>query len=159
MLTKRQLIHIKSYCRDDVKQIENYEKAISDNEKWECHHRLELTIDGQFAHTSESLKRLNMYYDRPYYELILLPVKEHHKLHAATRKMFPGFKFKNGHAYHPMTEDGKLKWTEKMTGKHWSLTDKTKDKQKRYACTPEGREARRRASLIRWNKQKEANNA
>ena len=30
----------KKYCKDYVK-IENYEKAIKDSFKWECHHRLE----------------------------------------------------------------------------------------------------------------------
>ncbi|MCQ2087806.1 MAG: hypothetical protein MJZ37_07075 [Bacilli bacterium] len=152
MLTKRQLLHIKSYCRDDITKIENYDKAIADNETWECHHRLELTIDGQFAHTEDSLDRLNMYYHRPYYELILLPLQEHHDIHKPTREKFPGHRFDG--TYHPRSEEGLKQWTEKMTGKHWKLTDEAKDKQKRYACTPEGREAKRRASLIRWGKQR-----
>ena len=72
----------KSYCKDAISKIENYDKAIADNtQTWECHHRLELTLDGEFAHTPEELKRLGMYYDRPYFELIFLTKLEHSRLH------------------------------------------------------------------------------
>lgn len=72
----------KSFCKDDISKIENYELAISDkNENWVCHHRLELTLDGEFAHTREELIRMDMYYNRPYFELIWLPKSEHSKLH------------------------------------------------------------------------------
>ena len=30
----------KSYCKDDISLIENYDKAIADNTQvWHCHHR------------------------------------------------------------------------------------------------------------------------
>ena len=35
----------RSYCKDDISKIENYEEAINDTELWVCHHRLELTIN------------------------------------------------------------------------------------------------------------------
>lgn len=70
------------YCKDDITKIENYDKAINDPSKtWEIHHRLELTLDGDYAHSAEELKRLNMYYARPYFELIFLTKSEHTKLH------------------------------------------------------------------------------
>lgn len=71
------------YCRkDEIEKIENYELAKNDpNEVWEIHHRLELTLDGEFAHTYEELKRLDMYYKRPYFELIFLTKSEHRRLH------------------------------------------------------------------------------
>lgn len=71
------------YCRkDEIEKIENYELAKNDpNEVWVIHHRLELTLNGEFAHTPCELKRLGMYYHRPYYELIFLTRNEHQKLH------------------------------------------------------------------------------
>jgi len=49
----------KKYCKDEISKIENYEQAINDKENiWEIHHRLELTLEGEFAHTREELKRL-----------------------------------------------------------------------------------------------------
>ena len=56
------------FCKDDISKIENYELAKNDtSQTWDIHHRLELTLDGEFAHTSEELKRLCMYYNRPYF--------------------------------------------------------------------------------------------
>lgn len=73
--------HFKLYCKEYWK-IENYNEALADNFiGWDCHHRLELTINGEFAHTHDSLKRLNMYYNRPYFELIFLKQIDHNRLH------------------------------------------------------------------------------
>lgn len=71
------------YCRaGEYELIENYELAKADNFKdWCIHHRLELTLNGEYAHSTEELKRMNMYYNRPYFELIFLTRKEHNKLH------------------------------------------------------------------------------
>lgn len=72
----------KRYCKDDISKIENYEQAMNDKTKtWDCHHRLELTINGEHSHTKDELIRLEMYYDRPYFELIFLKPKDHQALH------------------------------------------------------------------------------
>lgn len=74
---------VESFCKDDITKIENYDKAISDTENmWHCHHRLELTLDGEFANNKRELIRLGMYYKRPYFELIFLTEHEHKSLHA-----------------------------------------------------------------------------
>lgn len=74
------------YCKE-YQKIENYELAKADNFKeWHCHHRLELTLDNEYAHSREELIRLNMYYNRPYFELIFLTSKEHNRLHNLTNK-------------------------------------------------------------------------
>jgi hypothetical protein len=66
----------------ELELIENDEKAKADNFKgWIIHHRLELTINGEHALTQKELKRLKMYYHRPYYELIYLTRAEHAALH------------------------------------------------------------------------------
>jgi hypothetical protein len=73
---------VSSYCKDDIRLIENYEKAVADrNAVWHCHHRLELTLDGQYAVSKADLIRMDMYYCRPHFELILLPPTAHNKLH------------------------------------------------------------------------------
>lgn len=70
------------YCKDDIAKIENYGKAINDTtQTWDLHHRLELTLEGEFAHSHDELKRLGMYYNRPYFELIFLTKSEHNRLH------------------------------------------------------------------------------
>lgn len=76
----------KKYCRDDISKIENYEKAIDDKtQTWDLHHRLELTLDGEFALSHKQLKMHDMYYNRPYYELIFLTHSEHTRLHNMNR--------------------------------------------------------------------------
>lgn len=70
------------YCKDDITKIENYYNAINDTENiWELHHRLELTLDNDFANTKTDLIRFNMYYNRPYFELIFLSKTVHRQLH------------------------------------------------------------------------------
>lgn len=73
---------VKYFCKDDITKIENYELAMTDTEEvWHCHHRLELTLDGEYAHSKEDLIRMNMYYQRPYFELIFLKNSDHVTLH------------------------------------------------------------------------------
>ena len=58
MISERQA---KRFCKDELFKIENYDKAIADTtHTWDLHHRLELTLDGEFAHSREELKRLGM---------------------------------------------------------------------------------------------------
>ena len=43
-------IRLNMYCKVDISKIENYDKAMSDTEQvWDCHHRLEFTLDGEPA--------------------------------------------------------------------------------------------------------------
>lgn len=48
----------KHFCREgELTKIENYDKAIADEtQTWECHHRLGLTLDGEFAHSKKRIK-------------------------------------------------------------------------------------------------------
>lgn len=84
------------YCKDEISLIENYDKAVTDKEVWIIHHRLELTLEGEFAHSKSDLIRLGMYYNRPYFELIFLRKGEHMTLHNKVR------------TYKPFTEEHKL---------------------------------------------------
>ena len=80
------LERVKQFCKDDYTKIKNYDKAMADTEHtWECHHILELTLDNEYAHSRAELIRFNMYYKRPYFELIFLPCSEHVRLHATNR--------------------------------------------------------------------------
>lgn len=84
MISKK---HVKDFVREgEMEKIENYEKAVADQtQTWDCHHRLELTLEGDFAHTREDLKRMGMYYNRPYFELIFLTRAEHRRLHSGVK--------------------------------------------------------------------------
>lgn len=61
--------------------IAGYSEAIASDELYVIHHVLELTLDGEQAHTVDELKRLGMYYKRPYFELVFLPTREHSRIH------------------------------------------------------------------------------
>jgi hypothetical protein len=68
----------------ELHKVENYDMAAKDGfANWHLHHRLELTINGEFANSFDDLKRLGMYYRRPHYELIFLPVNVHGIIHSA----------------------------------------------------------------------------
>lgn len=68
-------------CQGELHLIENYADPISSPEMWECHHRLEITINGEYALGYTDLRRLGMFYRRPYYELIFLPRNVHKQIH------------------------------------------------------------------------------
>ena len=70
----------KSYCREDLSLIENYDKAIADTTQvWDCHHRLEIQNE-KVVLRSDLIKR-GLYYHRPAEELIFLTHSEHVALH------------------------------------------------------------------------------
>ena len=79
-----------SYCKsDEYELIENYELAKADNFKdWDCHHRLELHTDGSLRFTRESLKKLDLYLNRPASELIFLTHSEHARIHNISKKEY-----------------------------------------------------------------------
>ena len=67
----------KSFCKDDISLIENYEEAINSSETWDCHHRLETDLNL----TRDELKEQNLYFNRPASELIFLTRTEHNRWH------------------------------------------------------------------------------
>lgn len=74
--------YARTYCRKgELHLIENYEEAMASSEVWECHHRLELTLDGHTALSHKDLIRHKMYYKRPAFELIFLSINDHKRLH------------------------------------------------------------------------------
>lgn len=74
MLGASQLDYLRSYCREPIDRIKGYEEAIASSERYECHHINELTF------TKDELKKMNMYYNRPASELVLLTISEHRRL-------------------------------------------------------------------------------
>ena len=67
---------IKEFCCEDISLIENYDVAISSEEKYHCHHRFGIVS------SKKTLIENNMYYHRPANELIFLTESEHRKLHS-----------------------------------------------------------------------------
>ena len=75
------------YRDEDQHLIENYELAKADDFKgWVLHHRLEFDLEGNEVHTPATLKKLGMYYRRPYFELIYMTRHDHQILHNKAKK-------------------------------------------------------------------------
>lgn len=117
----------KKFCKDDITKIENYEQAINDQtQTWHIHHRLERTINNEYAHSRKDLIRLGMYYNRPYYELIFLTPNEHVKLHHSKKvvsdytktKIANSISGENHHQYgKPLSPETKSKISKANKGK------------------------------------------
>ena len=72
----------KRYCSEDIALIENYQEAISDEEKmWDIHHRKECDENGRTLLTYKQLVKMNLYLNRPASELIFVTRSMHFKLH------------------------------------------------------------------------------
>lgn len=121
------------YCKDDLSKIENYDKAIADiTNTWDIHHRLELTLDSEFAHTREELKRLGMYYHRPYFELIFLTHGEHQSLHHKGKPLTTEHsqKIANANTGKIRSAETCKRISESLKGKHIGKTLSPKTRQK-----------------------------
>lgn len=118
--------YAQKYCRDDISKIENYDKAITDpTQTWVIHHRLEFTLDGEFAHTPEELKRMNMYYNRPYFELVFLTKSEHRRLHTED-KNHPFYGKHHSDAIKRKLSEANKGENNSMYGRHHSVDTKRK---------------------------------
>lgn len=68
----------KSFCKEDISKIENYDKAIADSTRiWHCHHRTEIWWNCSV----KELKENKCYYKRKACELIFLTPEEHLRIH------------------------------------------------------------------------------
>ena len=81
----------KSYCKEDISKIENYDKAVADTtQTWHCHHRNEVKVlpSGITVICShKELKENGIYYNCPANELIFLTQSEHSRLHNLNRSI------------------------------------------------------------------------
>lgn len=70
----------KQYCCEDISKIENYDKAIADQDQiWEIHHKAEVLPCGRFS--KGDLIKFSLYWNRPANELIYLRHDIHRSLH------------------------------------------------------------------------------
>ena len=76
-MIRKNLYRLKKFCCEDISLIENYNEAANSSEKWQCHHKLEITLHK----TSKELIEIGLYYNRPASELIFLTEKEHKSIH------------------------------------------------------------------------------
>ena len=164
-------------CRDDISKIENYDKAIADTtQTWHLHHRLELTLDGEFALTAAQLKMHDMYYHRPYYELIFLTPAEHRRIHNIGQSSETREKRVNTLMGHSVSEESRRKMSESAIrqnrtgknspwyGKHHSeeskkkMSESHKGKLKGVPKSPEQRRKMSEARKEYWIRRKAASN-
>lgn len=77
---------VSKYCSGNISEIENYDKAIADSTKWECHHRMEIQPDGTTL-TKQWMIDHDIYFNVDPCMLIFLPVAEHRKLHHKNKEV------------------------------------------------------------------------
>ena len=110
----------KSYCKDDISLIENYDKAIADKTQvWQCHHRRE-TI-----YSVKDLQDIGEYYNRPACELIFLTPVDHRRLHNLGKPSGMNGKHHSAEARKKMSEAHKGK-PSGMKDKHHSAEARKK---------------------------------
>ena len=77
----------KRYCSEDISLIENYQQAISDEERmWDIHHRSECDSEGRTLFTGKQLIDMGLYFKRPASELVFVTRSMHSKLHREQMK-------------------------------------------------------------------------
>ena len=146
------------YCRDDLSKIQNYDKAIADKtQTWHLHHRLEFTLDGEPALTAAQLKMHDMYYHRPYYELIFLTPSEHRRLHMKGKYLPDDTKQRiseslKGIKRGPMSEETRRKMSEARKGRTFTeeWRRKMSEARKGRTFTEEWRRKMSEAAKRRW---------
>lgn len=75
MIGKTGIKNWKRYCREPIEHIAGFEEATKNPGRYECHHINELTF------TRDELMKMNMYYNRPASELIIMTKEDHKKWH------------------------------------------------------------------------------
>jgi hypothetical protein len=104
------LREVKKYCKEDVSLIENYDIAMNDkSQTWHCHHKLGVNTD--YCNSTDELKLMGIYYDRPACELIFVTKDEHRKIHSVN-----SIGAKNGMFGTHKTEEEKVNLSKKLTG-------------------------------------------
>ena len=124
------------FCNEDISLIENYNEAIESNDKWDCHHKLEI----EWNVSKKWLIDNNLYYNRPASELIFLQQKEHLSIHRKGKKMSEDTRRKlseiNKGRTSPMkgkhhTEEARKKLSESHKGNKSHLGFKLTDEQRK----------------------------
>ena len=114
---------IKSYCKDDISLIENYDKAVSDTtQMWHCHHRRETIF------SKSDLIEIGEYYKRPACELIFLTSLDHKRVHNLGKRLSTETRKKLSEANkgRHFSEESCKKMSEAKKGKHLSEDHKRK---------------------------------
>ena len=118
-------LKVKRYCAEPLEHIENYDKAIADNERtWDCHHRGEILPCGLYS--VSDLKKFDLYFDRPASELIFMTHGEHMRLHQ--RHSMKGNKYWVGRKH---SEETKRKISAGSQGNNSNLGRKFSEEHKR----------------------------
>lgn len=116
-----------AFCIEDIKNIENYDKAMADTtQTWACHHRLEVHSD--YANSMKDMKLMNLYYHRPAAELIFLPIEEHDLLHRSNRSLATRARLSEVNKGKPKSEEAKANmraaWVKrKQRTRSWTIVD------------------------------------
>ena len=129
----------KKFCKEDLSNIENYDKAISDDtQTWHCHHRTEIWWNC----SKKDLIDNECYYNRKACELIFLTPAEHKSLHSKGKIVSEETKQKMSKAQKgkPRSKESIKKRSETVKGRHLSEETKKKisESMKKYLAKKRG---------------------
>ena len=124
---------VKNYCSEDISLIENYDKAVADDNIWDCHHRRELETP------RKELIEIGEYYHRPAEELIFLTKAEHTILHFKGKHLSEETKLKMSEAKKNMSEETKQKIAAAMKGnKIWLGKHHSEETKQKMSISKQG---------------------
>ena len=107
--------YARSFCKEDISKIKNYDKAIADTtQTWHCHHMTETWWNC----TKKELIENECYYNRKACELIFLTPAEHHRIHKKGKQRSAETRRKLSDAIkgHIVSEETKKKISETLKG-------------------------------------------
>ena len=113
----------RSYCKEDLSKIKNYDKAIADTTQvWDCHHMTETWWNC----SKQELIDNECYYNRKACELIFLTKAEHTRLHNKCRTVTDETRRKISESHKGLTCSGETR--KKMSESHKNISDETRRK-------------------------------
>ena len=107
--------YVRSFCKEDISKIKNYDKAIADTtQTWHCHHMTETWWNC----TKKELIENECYYNRKACELIFLTPAEHRRIHqkGKHRTEETRIKISENNKGHILSEETKKKISETLKG-------------------------------------------
>ena len=119
--------YARTFCKDDISEIENYDKAIADTtHTWHCHHRDEIRTlpSGMTVYRSrQELNENGRYCQCPANELIFLTCAEHMRLHRKNLSHASRQKLSEAHKGKTHSDETRKKMSDAHKGRHWKLVD------------------------------------
>ena len=148
MINERQA---RSYCKEDLSKIKNYDKAIADTTQvWDCHHMTETW----WGCTKKDLIENECYYNRKACELIFLTHAEHARLHMKNMSDETRRKISEANRRRTHSEETRKKMSEALKGRTLSDDTRRRMSESHKNMSDETRKKMSDAAKRRWAKKR-----